>query len=101
MAGPEATIEQACRDRAALEGALLLKVKFPGLNGCPDRLLFVPSYPRSDAPRAVFVEFKRAGEKPTKAQALMHEFLRRASLVVWVIDSVLDFEERLLELLDA
>jgi hypothetical protein len=51
----EASIEGRCRDIAALNDALLIKLQH-GTVGMPDRLLLRPNKP------PVFIEFKRPGE---------------------------------------
>jgi len=98
--GPEATIERKCREAAKARGCSLYKISFRGRVGCPDRMLIAPpARPRSRRAVVVFVEFKRLGETASAHQEIVHEEMRAAGLVVWVIDSVDCFESALRTLL--
>ena len=96
MRGPEAKIEDECVVIAREEGYVLLKVKFSGRVGLPDRLLSCsiprrPSYP----PVFILVEFKRVGGRTSTAQELVHRELRQEGMTIWLIDSVETFRSRL------
>ena len=56
-----------------------------GFNSWPDRQCFKPKVRRT-----LFIEFKRLGEKPTKAQREVHRMLRRMGQRVVVCDNLLD-----------
>lgn len=51
------------------------------INGLPDRLYLLPGG------RALFVEFKSTGKKPTKIQEHIIDRIRRVGFTVMVVDS--------------
>ncbi|MBS5783829.1 MAG: VRR-NUC domain-containing protein [Clostridium sp.] len=78
----ESTIEAYLRDRVKALGGKAYKFVSPGNVGVPDRLVCLPGG------RAVFVETKSPGEKPTKKQRNRHRELRRMGQIVFgCIDS--------------
>lgn len=96
MPGPEALIERACLQYAKTRGCELLKVKFSGRRGFPDRMLITPT---TAAPLITLIEFKRSKRLPTRAQQAVHKELSDLGLTVWTIDSELKFIWRLSALL--
>jgi hypothetical protein len=82
----EKHIEARCRKIAKTRGHLFWKLVVPGYPGVPDRLML------STEGRAVFIEFKAPGKKPTPLQAAWHSRLRGLGFEVHVIDTVSDFE---------
>lgn len=77
----ESTIEAYLRDRVKeLEGKAY-KFVSPGNDGVPDRLVCLPGG------RAVFVELKTPGKKPTRLQLLQHAELAKRGFEVFVVDS--------------
>lgn len=86
----ERAVEEQCVEAATARGAELLKVRFLGRVGLPDRLLILPARPYACVG---FVEFKRPGGRVGRHQAMVHAFLRRLSLPFAVIDNLTDFEE--------
>jgi hypothetical protein len=77
----EKAIEQYLREQAKAAGCLCLKYTNSSVTGYPDRLLCLPYGAVS------WVELKSKGQKPTKAQELRHNELRRLGHLVHVIDS--------------
>lgn len=67
--GPEATIERTIRREAIADGWLVRKVSFSGTRGAPDRVF-------GKNRRAVFIEFKAPGEKPSRQQLKRQDELR-------------------------
>lgn len=82
----EKHIENRCRLIAKAKGHLFWKLTVPGYPGVPDRLLL------STDGRAVFIEFKAPGKKPTPLQVAWHTKLRALGFEVYVIDNVSEFE---------
>lgn len=82
----EASIEQRCVDWARERGVLARKMNGFGFNSWPDRLFLG----RSRA--GVWIEFKRPGERPTLAQARVHQDLLARNQAVYVIDNLEDFK---------
>lgn len=82
----EKHIETKCRQIAKARGHLFWKLTVQGYPGVPDRLML------SATGRAVFIEFKAFGKKPTPLQAAWHTKLRALGFDVHVIDNVSDFE---------
>lgn len=64
----ESYIEKKCRDFVKSKGGLAIKLNPAGYRGIPDRLILLPGG------QAMFVEFKRPGEKP---RANQRQFLNR------------------------
>lgn len=77
----ESVIESYLRDRVKAAGGWAPKWTSPGSNGVPDRIVFLPGG------RAVYVELKAPGKKPTKLQEYQQERLRALGQDVRVIDS--------------
>lgn len=77
----ESTIEAYLRDQVKAIGGKAYKFVSPGNDGVPDRLVCLPGG------RAVFVELKATGKKPTKLQELQQKQLETLGFPVWVIDS--------------
>lgn len=90
MQRSEASIERACRDKAALAGFLLLKMHH-GIVGMPDRLLICPHAP------SIFIEFKRPGESLTAIQRYWRDILVDMGKRHEVVSSVPRFLELLTE----
>jgi hypothetical protein len=76
----ENVTEQKVVDYAASRGCLFLKLNVIGRRGWPDRLFIFRG-------RTFFIEFKRAGEKLTKLQEIVHERIRAHGAEVYVVDS--------------
>lgn len=77
----ENTIEAYLRDEVKKIGGRAYKFVSPGNDGVPDRLVCLPGG------RAIFVELKAPGKKPTKLQELQQKILRDMGFDVWVLDS--------------
>lgn len=77
----ENTIEAYLRDRVKAIGGKAYKFVSPGNDGVPDRLVCLPGG------RAVFVELKASGKKPTRMQMFQHGKLQALGFQVWIIDS--------------
>ena len=90
----EAAVEHYARRRVKEAGGVIRKVRWIGRRDAPDRLILLPGYfHRSSngqqwvAPRQVWVEFKRPGEKPRGSQLREHTAMRKFGCDVCVIDS--------------
>lgn len=79
----EKDIEAAVCKYARDKGMLAYKFTSPARAAVPDRLMVY-------AGEVFFIEFKRAGQKPTPAQMREHIHLRNAGMRVFVIDNVED-----------
>ena len=78
----EKYIERKVCTHARELGILVYKFQSPGNASVPDRLFVAPG-------NVVFwIEFKRKGEKPTKAQAIEIEKIRKQGGQVFVVDDV-------------
>ena len=84
---PEADIQEKCVEHARSHGAWARKFSSPANRSVPDYIFCWRGL-------VWFVEFKRFGKKPTKAQYDEHEKIRKAGGVVWVCDDVEDFKQR-------
>ena len=83
----EAAIEAYLRDRVKEIGGKAYKFVSPGNGGVPDRLVCLPDG------RAVFVELKAPGKKPTALQRAKHRELRKMGFVVFgKVDSKLQVD---------
>lgn len=80
----ERDIEAKVCDYAKSKGWLVYKFTSPARAAVPDRLFIAPGG------RAVFVEFKREGQKPTVPQEREHDRLRKQGVSVFVVDNVPD-----------
>lgn len=79
----EKQIERKVCDYAKEQGLLVYKFTSPARMAVPDRM-FV-----NRQGVVFFIEFKRAGEKPTPAQLREHERLSQHNIFVFVIDDVI------------
>lgn len=77
----EREIEKKATDWAKRNGWWSRKFTSPAHRSSPDRIFAKRGV-------VVFVEFKRAGQKPTPLQAHEHVVMRGFGLLVFVIDSV-------------
>ena len=77
----ERDIEAAVCQYAREAGMLVYKFTSPNRAAVPDRLLITPKG------TSWFIEFKRAGQKPTPQQQREHERLREHKVMVFVVDS--------------
>ena len=95
----EDALESWCCKQAKKRGWLSRKMNGLGFNEWPDRL-FIRTPKRVSnlmwtMRKVVFVEFKRLGKKPTKAQGNLHQELRRRGVDVRVIVNKDDFRRLL------
>ena len=89
--GPEAEIERPICKEAIRDGWLTYKVRFLDANGAPDRMF-------GKRRRAVIIEFKAPGERPTLQQLKRHRELRESfGFEVHWCDSI-DDARRILQL---
>jgi len=77
----ESWVEQKVVEYATLRGMLTLKLNVKGRIGWPDRIFMFKG-------KVFFVEFKREGEKPRKAQEYVHKIIRDQEVSVYVVDDV-------------
>ncbi|WP_062306610.1 VRR-NUC domain-containing protein [Alicyclobacillus sendaiensis] len=77
----ERDIEAYLRKRVAALGGRAYKFVSPGNAGVPDRLVLLPGG------RAVFVELKAPGRRPTPLQRVQQERIRALGFAVYVLDS--------------
>lgn len=86
----ESVVEAHLVKRAKALGIMVRKVKFLGVDGAPDRVLFVPERTVSGMPaRTTFwVELKRPGGVPRTRQVREHEAMRAHGQMVVVLDSI-------------
>jgi hypothetical protein len=82
----ESEIQEACIRYARGRGWWARKFASPANRSVPDYILGKLGF-------TVFVEFKRPGKSPTKAQAEEHKLMAEAGLMVHVIDSVAKFKQ--------
>lgn len=80
----EKTIERKVSEYAKSVGWISYKFTAPARRSVPDRLFISPHGVK------IFVEFKRAGSKPTDAQMREHGKLRANKARVYVIDNITD-----------
>jgi hypothetical protein len=80
----ESEIEKPVKQYARDNGFWVRKFVSKAHRSVPDDVLAKKGVP------AFFIEFKRKGEKPTKAQQDEHKEMREAGLAVYVIDNVKD-----------
>lgn len=76
----EKSIEQAVCHHATAHGWLVLKLAGPAHRGQPDRLFLKGG-------KAVFVEFKAPGRKPTRLQRWWQRRLKQLGFDAHVIDN--------------
>lgn len=79
----ERVIEKKVCDYARSLYILVYKFTSPARRSVPDRLFILPG-----GKGMMFIEFKRRGEKPTAAQAVEIDKIRRQGSIVFVVDSV-------------
>lgn len=72
--------------------ALCRKVTWQGRRSAPDRVVMLPQTPTNKHGCTVWVELKRPGEKPTRAQSAEHLRMMRAGQCVWVLSSIEDVD---------
>lgn len=89
----ERLIESYLREQVKAAGGIAYKWTSPGNSGVPDRIVILPGG------RALFVELKAPGGKPTKLQMVQHKRLRALGCDVRVIDSKEQVDEMLQELI--
>lgn len=77
----EKDIERRVCEYARAKGCLAYKFMSPATAHVPDRLIITPNGV------IAFIEFKRAGGKPTPAQAVEHERMRKHGARVYVVDN--------------
>lgn len=80
----EKDIEKRVCAYAQSLGILHYKFTSPARRSVPDRIFFAPEQ------NTFLIEFKRKGEKPTKAQAIEIEKIRATGTNVYVVDNVED-----------
>ncbi|WP_374312494.1 VRR-NUC domain-containing protein [Dongia sp.] len=82
MSVKENVVEGTLVAEVKRHGGVAYKFSSPARRNVPDRLVDLPGVP------LFFVECKRPGEKPRKAQEREHARLRSRGKTVWVIDAV-------------
>lgn len=80
----EITLEERCVGYVEKLGGEAPKIAVPNKPGFPDRTIFLPM--TRFVSGALYVEFKRRGEKPTALQEGWHRRLVSYGAEVWVID---------------
>jgi hypothetical protein len=80
----EKQIEKKVSDYAKTQGYLSFKFNSMACRAVPDRLFITPYG------FIIFIEFKRAGAKPTEKQELMHSKLRAQGCLAFVVSDVED-----------
>lgn len=78
----EKVIEKKVCDFAKSQGFLVYKFTSPSRRSVPDRMFVSPQG------RVMFIEFKRLGMKPSMAQGIEIDRLRKQGVAVEVVDSV-------------
>lgn len=86
----EKTIEQTLVKAVRNAGGLCPKFVSPGMDGMPDRIVFLPGG------HIAFVELKAPGQKPRPLQLHRHDQLRNLGFKVFVLDST----EKIGEIID-
>ena len=76
----EKEIEKRLRNEVKKRGGLCLKWVSPGMDGVPDRLIFMPGR------KLGLVEVKAPGKKPRKLQVKVHRMLERLGFEVDILD---------------
>jgi hypothetical protein len=89
MKESEKKVEPKLRKAVEKAGGECIKLSPAFFIGIPDRLVLLPGG------RAVFVETKSGGKKPSKIQAYVHKRLRAIGFDVRVIDSTEGINELL------
>jgi len=78
----EKDIEKRVCDFAKSKNILVYKFTSPQRRSVPDRMFLLPSG------QVFFIEFKRLGLKPTPAQYVEIERIRKQKVLVFVVDNV-------------
>lgn len=79
---PEGRLKDQCRSAAIAEGLVFWAIGGKGVNGVPDNLCGKASG------GAIFIEFKKFGERPRPQQWLRIWELRNAGIEAWWCNSV-------------
>lgn len=79
----EKDIEKKVCAYARTLGCLVYKFTSPSQRSIPDRLFIMPG-----GRGCFFIEFKKRGEKPTPAQAVEIDKIKRQGISVFVVDDV-------------
>lgn len=87
----ESAVERSVCAHAKSLGWLVLKLSGPNLRGQPDRMFLKSG-------RAVFVEFKAPGKRPTALQAMWIRQLTAEGFVATYVDNAADGKKLLEEL---
>jgi len=90
----EKVIEKRLNTEVKSLGGWSLKLLCQFVTGLPDRLVLLPGGV------IFFAEIKSTGKKPTAAQRLVHERIRRLGFTVYVIDSLEQLNKTLNTLLE-
>jgi hypothetical protein len=90
----EKVIEKRVCEYAVKLGCYVAKFTSPNRRSVPDRLFITPTG------KVFWIEFKRGGEKPTLAQAVEHEKLRRVNALVFVISDIGTGKQLILDILN-
>lgn len=83
----EKYLERKLVERIKAHGGLCLKFASVTEAGYPDRLCLMPHG------RALWVELKTTGRKPTKLQEIRHQELRERGFAVYVVDDMITLEQ--------
>lgn len=75
----ERDLEKYLKERIKELGGATRKVKWPGINGAPDRFILYRG--------GHWVELKITGEKPSARQQQEHKIMSKHCIPVYVIDS--------------
>lgn len=75
-------------------GCLAYKFTSPSRRSVPDRLFITPQG------KVFFIEFKRMGQKPTQAQQVEIDRIRRQGVYVAIVDNVADGRTIIGEMVD-
>jgi hypothetical protein len=79
----EKQTERMTGEYAREQGCLAVKLTIWGRRGWPDYLFLYHG-------RALFIEFKRTGEKPRKLQEYIHGLIREHGFQVAVVDNLIE-----------
>lgn len=83
----EKSIEPSLKAAVEKAGGWCLKLPALYISGLPDRLCLLP------LGRAVFVETKSQGKKPSKLQAAIHNQIRKLGFKVYVVSNREELKE--------
>ena len=76
----ESTVEKSVCAYAKSRGCMVVKLNGPGHRGIPDRMFLKDG-------RAMFIEFKAPGRKPTALQEKWLRDLRAVGCSAWCVDN--------------